>query len=323
MLRVAYLAIFRYSYGMNLEAFVLGCGGMMPLPYRALTSVLVRREGDLLLFDGGEGTQDSLRRLNLKWKKINAIFVSHTHADHVTGIPGLMMLSSQVDREEPLYIYGPPIIAEYIETSRKVLNMYINYPIIVKEITAPCVVHEGDGFYIRAFPLNHTRTCVGYTLEELDRPGEFNPEKAKALDVPCGPLWSKLQSGEDVLSSTGALVKSSDVVGEKRSGRKISFVTDTMYIDSIAKEVRGSDLLFCEGMFDERYADQAKEKKHMTAKQAAKIAKDAKVGKLALIHYSPRYTDYELKTLLDEAQSIFPNTVLSKDRMVFPVPYVD
>ena len=162
---------------MNLEAFVLGCGGMMPLPYRHLTSVLVRREGDLFLFDGGEGTQVSLRRLNLKWKKINAIFVSHTHADHVTGLPGILMLSSQVDRDEPLYIYGPPKIAEYIESSRKVLDMYINYPIIVKEITAPCICHEGDGFYIRAFPLEHTKTCVGYTLEELPRPGEFHPER--------------------------------------------------------------------------------------------------------------------------------------------------
>ncbi len=154
---------------MNLEAFVLGCGGMMPLPYRHLTSVLLRRDGDLFLFDCGEGTQVSLKRLNLKWKKIDAIFISHTHADHVTGLPGILMLNSQVDRTEPLYIYGPPKIVEYVETSRKVLDMYINYPIIVKEITAPCVVHEGKDFYIRCFPLQHTKTCVGYTLEELDR----------------------------------------------------------------------------------------------------------------------------------------------------------
>ena len=153
-----------YSDAMNLEAFVLGCGGMMPLPYRHLTSVLLRRDGDLFLFDGGEGTQVSLRRLNLKWKKINAIFVSHTHADHVTGLPGIMMLSSQVDRNEPLYIYGPPKIAEYIETSRKVLDMYINYPVIVKEITEPGIVHRGEDFHIRAFPLSHTKPCVGYTL---------------------------------------------------------------------------------------------------------------------------------------------------------------
>ena len=308
---------------MNLEAFVLGCGGMMPLPYRHLTSVLLRREGDLFLFDGGEGTQVSLRKLNLKWKKINAIFVSHTHADHVTGLPGIMMLSSQVDRTEPLYIYGPPKIAEYIETSRKVLDMYINYPIIVKEITAPCVVHEGDGFYIRAFPLQHTKTCVGYTLEELQRPGEFNPQKAKELNVPVGPLWSKLQSGESVVSSDGKTVTPEQVMGAPRSGRKVSYVTDTLYMPSIAKEVQGSDLLFCEGMFEDSLVQTATEKKHMTASQAATIARDANVKKMAMLHYSPRYTDKELKILLEEAQKIFPETVLSKDRMIFDVPYED
>lgn len=308
---------------MNLEAFVLGCGGMMPLPYRHLTSVLLRREGDLFLFDGGEGTQVSLRRLNLKWKKINAIFVSHTHADHVTGLPGILMLSAQVDRDEPLYIYGPPKIAEYIETSRKVLDMYINYPIIVKEITAPCICHEGDGFYIRAFPLEHTKTCVGYTLEELDRPGEFNPEKAKQLNVPCGPLWSQLQNGNSVTATDGTTVNPEQVLGPKRSGRKVSYVTDTLYLDSIAKEVQGSDLLFCEGMFTQEFLQQAKEKKHMTSYQAATIAKDANVKKLALLHYSPRYTDYDLKYLLEEAQTCFPETVLSKDRMNFEIPNED
>lgn len=308
---------------MNLEAFVLGCGGMMPLPYRHLTSVLVRREGDLFLFDGGEGTQVSLRRLNLKWKKINAIFVSHTHADHVTGLPGILMLSSQVDRDEPLYIYGPPKIAEYIESSRKVLDMYINYPIIVKEITAPCVCHEGDGFYIRAFPLEHTKTCVGYTLEELPRPGEFHPEKARELKVPCGPLWAKLQAGFEVEAEDGSIVKPEQVLGAQRSGRKISYVTDTLYLDSIAKEVKGSDLLFCEGMFTREFEDQAKEKKHMTSTQAAQIAKDANVKKMALIHYSPRYNDYELKDLLTQAQCVFPETVLSKDRMTFEIPNED
>ncbi len=308
---------------MNLEAFVLGCGGMMPLPYRHLTSVLVRREGDLFLFDGGEGTQVSLRRLNLKWKKINAIFVSHTHADHVTGIPGLMMLSSQVDRDDPLYIYGPPKIAEYIETSRKVLDMYINYPVVVKEITASCIVHEGDGFYIKAFPLQHTKTCVGYALEELPRPGAFDPQKARELGVPCGPLWSRLQAGESVTASDGSVVHSEQVVGPSRPGRKISYVTDTLYTPSIVQEVMGSDLLFCEGMFSEELRATAAEKKHMTAMQAASVAKAANAGKLALIHYSPRYTDNELKPLLAEAVSVFPDTVLSRDRMVFPVPYTE
>ena len=306
---------------MSMEAFVLGCGGMMPLPYRHLTSMLVRREGELFLFDGGEGTQVSLRRLNLKWKKINAIFVSHTHADHVTGLPGIMMLSSQVDRTEPLYIYGPPKIAEYIETSRKVLDMFINYPVVVKEITAPCIVHGGEGFYIRAFPLAHTKTCVGYTLEELNRPGEFSPEKAKALNVPMGPLWGKLQKGESVAASDGKIVKPEQVLGPARSGRKFSYVTDTLYKPSIANEVKGSDLLICEGMFEEALIDQAREKKHMTAKQAATIARDAGVKRMAMIHYSPRYTDRELAVLLDEARTIFPRAELTKDRMHFDLPY--
>lgn len=308
---------------MNMEAFILGCGGMQPLPYRHLTSVLLRRDGDLFLFDGGEGTQVSLKRLNLKWKKIDAIFVSHTHADHVTGLPGILMLSAQVDRTEPLYIYGPPKIKEYIETSRNVLDMYINYPIIVKEITAPCIVHSGKDFYIRAFPLSHTKTCVGYTLEELDRPGEFNPLKAKEMGVPCGPLWSQLQKGFDVTAENGSIVKPEDVLGPKRSGRKFSFVTDTLYLPSIAEEVKGSDLLVCEGMFENALLDQAKEKKHMTASQAAQIAKDADVKRMCLIHYSPRYTDKELHVLLEEAQAVWPKAELSKDRMQITIPYED
>lgn len=308
---------------MNMEAFILGCGGMMPLPYRHLTSVLLRRDGDLFLFDGGEGTQVSLRRLNLKWKKINAIFVSHTHADHVTGLPGILMLSAQVERTEPLYIYGPPKIAEYIETSRKVLDMYINYPIVVKEITAPCIVHHGEDYYIRCFPLDHTKTCVGYTLEELDRPGEFNPEKALQLGVPIGPLWGQLQKGNNVQNSEGKTVRPEDVMGAKRSGRKFSFVTDTLYKNTIAKEVQGSDLLICEGMFEDELIDQAREKKHMTASQAATIARDANVKRMCMIHYSPRYTDKELPKLLEQAKKIFPAAELSKDRMHIEIPYED
>lgn len=306
-----------------MEAFILGCGGMMPLPYRHLTSVLLRRDGDLFLFDGGEGTQVSLRRLNLKWKKINAIFVSHTHADHVTGLPGILMLSAQVERTEPLYIYGPPKIAEYIETSRKVLDMYINYPIVVKEITAPCIVHHGEDYYIRCFPLDHTKTCVGYTLEELDRPGEFNPEKALQLGVPVGPLWGQLQKGNNVQNSEGKTVRPEDVMGAKRSGRKFSFVTDTLYKNTIAKEVQGSDLLICEGMFEDELIDQAREKKHMTASQAATIARNANVKRMCMIHYSPRYTDKELPKLLEQAKKIFPAAELSKDRMHIEIPYED
>lgn len=308
---------------MNLEAFVLGCGGMMPLPQRQLTSVLLRREGELFLFDGGEGTQVSIRRLNLRWKKITAIFVSHMHADHVTGLPGILMLSSQVDREEPLYIFGPPRIAEYIDQSRRVLDMYINYEIIVKELPEPGIAWQGEGFRIRAFQLRHTKNCYGYTLEEEPRPGAFHPERALELGVPRGPLWSRLQGGETVGLEDGRSIEPAQVLGPARSGRKFSYVTDSLYFPEIAKEVSGSDLLICEGMFEEALLQSAVEKKHMTAVQAAKIARAAAVRKLGLIHYSPRYADRELKLLLDEARTVFPETVLTRDRMAFPLEYLD
>jgi ribonuclease Z len=308
---------------MNLEAFIIGCGGMMPLPNRFLTSVLLRREGELFLFDGGEGTQVSLRRLNLRWKKISAIFVSHTHADHVTGIPGLLMLSSQVDRDDPLYIFGPPRIAEYIESSRRVLDMYINYEIIVREITEPGLVYQGEGFHVRCFFLRHTKPCLGYVMEEDPRPGEFHPQAAEDQGVPRGPLWSRLQSGETVQTPEGREVRPEDVLGPARSGRKFSFVTDTLAFPEIAAEVAGSDLFVCEGMFERALEESAREKKHMTAEQAAGLARAAEVRKLALIHYSPRYTEFDLKQLLKEAQGIFPGTVLSRDRAVFPIEYID
>jgi len=308
---------------MNLEAFILGCGGMMPLPNRHLTSVLLRREGDLFLFDCGEGTQVSLRRLNLRWKKISVIFISHTHADHVTGIPGLLMLSSQVDRDDPLVIIGPPRIAEYIDTSRRVLDMYINYEIIVKEITEPGVVYRGEDFHVRAFPLRHTKPCYGYTLEENKRPGEFFPEKATALGVKRGPLWAALQSGQTVKAEDGKEVRPEQVLGAPRQGRKFSFVTDTLAFPGIADEAAFSDLFVCEGMFEQALEENAREKKHMTAAQAAHIACAAKVKKLALIHYSPRYTENELRQVKKEAEEIFPDSVLTRDRMVFPIEYID
>jgi ribonuclease Z len=251
------------------------------------------------------------------------IFVSHTHADHVTGIPGLLMLSSQVDRDDPLYIIGPPRIAEYIESSRCVLDMYINYEIVVKEITAPGVVYTGEGFHVRAFPLRHTKPCYGYALEEDKRPGEFHVEKAEALGVKRGPKWAALQSGQTVKAEDGTDVRSDQVLGPERTGRKFSFVTDTLAFREIADEVAGSDLFVCEGMFEKALEENAMEKKHMTAEQAASIAKAAAVKKLALIHYSPRYTEYELKQVIKEAEAIFPPTVLSRDRMVFPIEYVD
>ncbi len=298
----------------------------MPLPGRYLTSVLLRREGDLFLFDCGEGTQISLKKLNLKWKKITTIFISHTHADHITGLPGILMLSSQVERTEPLTIIGPPKIKEYIESSRQVLDMYINYEIRVEEIEQPeipGIVYETEDFTVKSIPLNHSKVCVGYVLEEKPRPGIFFPDKAKSLNIPVGPLWSKLQKGESV-TVDGNCVSPEEVMGNSRKGRKFSFVTDTAYMPEISDYVEGSDLFICEGMFEKSLVNSAREKKHLTSFQAAKIAKAAgNIKKMGLIHYSPRYTERDLKNLLKEAQEVFPDTFLCRDRMSLDIPYED
>jgi ribonuclease Z len=308
---------------MNLEVFVLGTGGMMPLPGRGLTSVLVRREGELFLFDCGEGTQIGLRRLNLKWKKITSIFISHTHADHVTGLPGILMLSSQVDRAEPLYIYGPPKIREFVDAMRRTLDMYINYEIVVREIEGGMVPVQAEEYCIRSHPLVHTKPCLAYSIEENVRPGIFFPEKASALGVPRGPMWSQLQGGETVSLPGGKTVRPDEVMGGERKGRKFCFATDTIAAPGLTEFARGSDLFICEGMFAEDLAETAAEKKHLTAAQAARIGRDAAVKQLGLIHYSPRYSERELKKLLGEAREIFPGSFLTKDLQHIEMPFED
>lgn len=307
---------------MSFEVFVLGTSGMQPLPGRFLTSAMVRRDGELLLFDCGEGTQVSLKMLNLHWKRINRIFISHMHADHVTGLPGLLMLSSQVDRSEPLYIYGPERLRDYIDANRRLLDMYINYEIRFIP-TQPGIILDTDNFTVQAIPLLHTKPCMGFVLTEKDRPGQFNVEKANALGIPCGPLWGQLQRGQDITLPDGTIVHPSQVLGAPRKGIKFSYITDTMYLSHISKYVSGSDLLLCEGMFERALAADAYEKKHMTSTQAALIARDAAVKQLGLIHYSPRYTSQELQILKSEACEIFPNTILCKDRTCFTLHHVD
>jgi ribonuclease Z len=308
---------------MNLEVFVLGTGGMMPLPGRGLTSVLVRREGELFLFDCGEGTQIGLRRLNLRWKKITSIFISHTHADHVTGLPGILMLSSQVDRSEPLYIYGPPRIREFVDAMRRTLDMYINYEIVIREIEGGMPVVKAEEYSICSHTLMHTKPCLAYSLVENMRPGIFFPEKALALGVPRGPLWSKLQGGEEVSAPDGSVVRPAQVMGDERKGRKFCFATDTVAAPGLVEFARKSDLFICEGMFAEELAETAAEKKHLTAAQAARIARDAGVKRLGLIHYSPRYSDRELKTLVGEAREIFPDSFLTRDLQHIEMPFED
>ena len=306
-----------------MEIFVLGTSGMMPLVNRHLTSVLVRRDGKMYLFDCGEGTQIALRKADLGWKGIDSIFVSHMHSDHLTGLPGLLMLSSQVDRTEPLHIYGPSLLEEYIESSRRILDMFINYEIVFHSVEGKSVLFEDDEIVIKTFPLIHTKPCYAFSMTEKPRPGVFSVEKAESFNVPKGPMWGRLQRGEDVVLESGAVVRSCDVVGDKRKGLKFTYVTDTMYFDELANFAFNSDILMIEGMFTHDLAETAHQKKHMTSLEAAAVTKDSMSRNAYLMHYSPRYADFELKYLLKDARSVCDCMHLAKDGMRMDLKHDD
>ena len=233
------------------------------------------------------------------------------------------MLSSQVDRAEPLYIYGPPKIREFVDAMRRTLDMYINYEIVVKEIEGGMPVVQAEEYSICSHTLVHTKPCLAYSLVEKVRPGIFFPDKALALGVPRGPLWSKLQGGEDVSLPDGSVVTPAQVMGGERKGRKFCFATDTIAAPGLVEFARNSDLFICEGMFAEELAETAAEKKHLTAAQAARIGRESGVKRLGLIHYSPRYSERELKTLLGEAREIFPESFLTRDLQHIELPFED
>jgi len=284
------------------------------LPNRFLSCCMLTKDGDSFLFDCGEATQISLKKNNLKWKKIKVIFISHTHADHVTGLPGILMLLTQVERTEPLYIIGPPNIKAYIEASYATLEMYKNYEIVIKEIN-PAISQEvfsTDKYKVISVPVNHTRICTGYSFIEKDKPGVFYPHKAELLGVEKGKLWSKLQNGENVTLADGSVIEPNMVMGEKRKGMKFSYITDTLFVENIKNIIRDSDLIVCEGMFLKELTALARDKKHMTAQQAGILARISNVKKLIITHFSPRYVNHELNKLLKEAKEEFENTFLAK-----------
>ena len=195
--------------------------------------------------------------------------------------------------------------------------------IVVREIEGGMTLVENEEYAIRTHALVHTKPCLAYALVEKERPGIFFPDKAAGLGVPRGPLWSQLQSGVPVTLPDGSVVQPSQVMGTERKGRKFCFATDTVSAPGLADFARGADLFICEGMFAADLTETAAEKKHLTAAQAARIALDAGVKRLGLIHYSPRYSERELKTLVGEAREIFPEAFLTRDLQHIELPFED
>lgn len=291
-----------------LDVCLLGCGGMMPLPYRWLTSLMVRFNGSSLLIDCGEGTQIAIREKGWSFKPIDTICFTHYHGDHIGGLPGLLLTMGNSDRTEPLTLIGPPGLEKVVNALR-IIAPGLPFPIIFREITEPEQTFELKGIRLKAFKVNHNVTCYGYTVE-IDRAGKFDAEKARSLEIPL-KCWNRLQKGETLVED-GRTLTPDMVMGPPRKGIKLTYCTDTRPTNSIAQNAMHSDLFICEGMYGdlEKTAD-AKSKKHMMFQEAAKLAAQAEVKELWLTHYSPSLPKPEY--YMEEVQKIFRNAFPGKD----------
>lgn len=293
------------------------------MPYRLLTSLAVRFDGRIYMFDAGEGTQLGLKRTKIGIRGLGVLAVSHLHADHCLGIPGIMMLKAQIQDPEPLTILGPPGIKRFIQQAHENLNFYVNFSINFVEWSAEAeeIAYEDNRVRIIWHPLEHSRFCLGYRLEELERPGKFKPHLAASLGIPKSSLWGKLQQGQSVTLDDGRQVTPEQVLGEPRRGRHVAFVVDTKPAKSIYRLCQGSDIAFIEGMFLPEDAEQADTKGHLTVDDAARIAGRAGVRRAVLVHISPRYSNDDLSLLAAAAKTRFDGAEMGEDFRVYQVPY--
>jgi len=302
----------------DLDVVFLGTSASAPTAGRAPTALLVRRGGDRLLFDCAEGTQRQLMRSSLGLPDLEQIFLTHYHADHTLGLPGLLKTFALRGREVPLTVYGPPGLRELFGDLRRVFGK-VTYPLELVEVR-PGEALERDGYRVLVFPVHHGVSAVGYAVDEPDRPGEFDASAADALGIPFGPERGALQRGESVTLDDGVVVTPDAVVGAARRGRRVVITGDTAPVETVRVLAEGADVLVHEATFSEDERERAAETLHSTARQAGEIAAAAGVRLLALTHLSPRYFGPEL---LDEARAVFAATVAPRDFDVIEVPFAE
>ncbi|MBQ2985928.1 MAG: ribonuclease Z [Tyzzerella sp.] len=301
-----------------LDVCLLGCGGMMPLPYRWLTALMTRFNGSSLLIDCGEGTQIAIKEKGWSFKPIDVICFTHYHGDHISGLPGLLLTMGNADRTEPLTLIGPKGL-ERVVNALRVIAPELPFELKFIEITQPEEIIELNGYRLKAFRVNHNVLCYGYTLE-IDRAGKFDLERALALDIPK-QYWKYLQKGETV-ELEGKTYTPDMVLGAPRKGIKLTYCTDTRPTNSIRENAKGSDLFICEGMYGETDKDaKASEYKHMTFYEAADLAKTAEAKELWLTHYSPSLTWPE--EYMEAVREIFPNARAGKDGMTAELTFLE
>ena len=301
-----------------LDVCLLGSGGMMPLPYRWLTALMMRYNGSSVLIDCGEGTQIAVKEKGWSFKPIDVICFTHFHGDHISGLPGLLLTMGNAERTEPLTLVGPKGL-ERVVNALRVIAPELPFPIEFIELTKAEEELEINGYHIKAFRVNHNVTCYGYSIE-IKRAGKFNLEKAQSLNISKN-YWNRLQKGETI--TDGDTVYTPDMVmGAPRKGIKLVYCTDTRPTESIARNAKGADLFICEGMYGEKDKQvKAVTNKHMTFYEAARLAKEADVKEMWLTHYSPSLTRPE--EYMDEVRKIFPRAVAGKDRKSVELDFED
>ncbi|MGQ9531045.1 MAG: ribonuclease Z [Candidatus Bathycorpusculaceae bacterium] len=306
---------------MSMHVIFLGTAGSVPTPKRSLPAILIQRKGEQIMFDCGEGVQRQMIKARAGFHKKMKIFITHMHGDHVLGLPGLLQTMALLDREKGLEVYGPPGIKRFLEGIRETIQFVLTFPVAVHEINKEGVICEEEEYFVQAVWANHVIPTLAYALIEKLRPGKFYPEKAKALGIPEGPLWSKLQHGRKVKLSDGRTIKPEDVAGPPRPGRKIVYTGDTRPFKGFIKFAAGADLLIHDATLDDELAERAEEDGHSTPEQAARNAEEAKVKQLILTHVSARYDDVSI--LLKQARKVFKNTKVAEDFMKIEIPLSD
>jgi ribonuclease Z len=304
-----------------MRVIFLGTAGSVPTQERSLPAVLIKRQNEQLMFDCGEGVQRQMIKAKVGFHKKTKIFISHMHGDHVLGLPGLLQTMALMDRQKKLEIYGPEGIKQFLECSRETLQFGLTFPVEIHEIYEAGIVCEEKEYIVEAAKSNHVITSLAYAFLEKPRPGKFYPEKARALGVPEGEIWSKLQHGDTVKLSNGRVVSPADVMSSPRQGRKIVYTGDTRPIKGFAKFAADADLVIHEATFDDALAEKAAEDGHSTPSQASEAAMKAKAKRLVLTHISARYASSRL--LLEQAQKVFENTVVAEDFMELELPLPD
>lgn len=304
-----------------MDCVLLGTGGMMPMPFRALTSLVVRKDGWNYLFDAGEGVQIGLKASRVGIKNLRLLAITHLHADHCLGIPGILMLRAQIDEPGPLTIIGPPGIGNFIKITRETLGYYLNFTINFIEWTPTSneIAYQDENIKLFWKVLDHSIFCLGYRLEEHVRPGKFLVDKAEDLNIPKGPLWGELQKGNAIHLKDGKEIIPQMVLGQPRRGRYVSYIVDTRACDAIKTLCQDCDITFIESMFAKELHEEARLKGHMTTIEAAQLTLDTNVKNTILVHFSPRYRNTDLQNLLLEAQTINPSVQIGAAKKFYTI----